>query len=58
MYTDQTVERFTGDFILQERGGWVSVLFIYIGIKFFHCFVSAVTGVAAPGCSGTVNAAD
>ena len=39
------------------RGGWVSVLFIYIVIKLVHFFISASTGVAAPGCNGTVNAA-
>ena len=34
-------------------GGWVSVLFIYIFIQFFHFLKSAI----APGCSGTVNSA-
>ena len=33
-------------------------LFIYIVIIFFHFLISAATGAAAPGCSGTVNAAD
>ena len=32
-------------------------LFIYI-ITFFHFLIFAATGAAAPGCSGTVNAAD
>ena len=32
-------------------------LFIYI-IPFFNFQISAATGAAAPGCSGTVNAAD
>ena len=40
------------------RGGWVSVLFFYIVIKIFHFFISAATGAAVPGCSGTANAAD
>ena len=39
-------------------GGWLDYLFIYIVITFFHFLVSAATGAAAPGCSGTVNAAD
>ena len=34
------------------------VLFIYIFIKFFIFLKSAATGVAAPGCSGLVNAVD
>ena len=40
------------------RGGWVSVLFIYIVINFFSFSILAATGAAAPICSGTVNAAD
>ena len=33
-------------------------LFIYIVITFFHYLISGATGAVAPGCSGTVNAAD
>ena len=33
-------------------------VFIYIVITFFQFLRSAATGTAAPGCSGTVNAAD
>ena len=34
------------------RGGWMNHLF------YIHFLISAATGAAAPGCSGTVNAAD
>ena len=36
----------------------MSVLVIYIVINFFNLLISAATGATAPGCSGTVNAAD
>ena len=36
-------------------GGWVSVLFNY---SIFYFLISAATGAATHGCSGTVNAAD
>ena len=39
-------------------GDWMTHFFIYIVIKFFHSLISAATGAAAPGCSGTVNAGD
>ena len=32
-------------------------VFIYI-ITFFYFWISAATGAAAPGCSGTVNAGE
>ena len=42
----------------EEGRGWMNHLFIYIITTFFHILISAATGDAAPGCSGTVNAAD
>ena len=41
----------------QWRGGWVSVLFVYI-IKFFTFYICCDWRCIAPCCSGTVNAAD
>ena len=38
--------------------GWMNHSFIYIVIAFFYFFIFAAAGAAAPGCSGTVNAAD
>ena len=42
----------------KKRDGWMSVLFIYIVIRLFYVLITAATGAAAPGCSGTGNAAD
>ena len=39
-------------------GGWINHSFINVVITFFHFFISAATGAAAPGCIGTVNATD
>ena len=37
----------------------MSVLLIYMAMNFFfHFWISAATGAAAPGCSDTVNDAD
>ena len=36
----------------------MNYLFIDIVITFFHLFISAATGDAAPSCTGTANAAD
>ena len=45
--------------ILKHKRGRLDELFIHLYCYYiFHFLISAATGAAAPGCSGTVNTAD
>ena len=50
------LKRFIKKSYSQGEVGCTNYPFIFI--TFFHFLISAATGAAAPGCSGTVNIAD